>query len=406
MCAEEPAEPQVYVAVFDFAGSEAVGEQLADRLRLAIRRQKFEVIDRLTTQEVSGPLGVETEAGKAIDLMSNRLGANIGLYGTVRFWGPTVRVDVCIVDLTGESPAVGKCVFSDSTERAVVVIVHQIAETVTDKAVWSPPEYGDEAEPSARQLGRALNANGEFEAGRRGWERPDNVSTFIEPGPPDRGRVLRIRTDLARDPWLAYRRKLMFGQADPAKPPKIAQDSSYHSVAGLEGVHFCSDWIKAEPGKRYWMLADVKGGGGGMFFPKIFIKGFSSQTPAAMDGLPETSLNEMGLTPKQFAALPEARRKKLIEQDAAKNPMRYVRECYRWYLPCRRETRHWQHYAAPFPPRGGLPANVEWLQIQIYAYWPPGTYYFDNVNLYADPRQKAPLPEEKPRTPSLQRGKS
>ncbi|GAG04372.1 unnamed protein product, partial [marine sediment metagenome] len=61
----------------------------------------------------------------------------------------------------------------------------------------------------------------------------------------------------------------------------------------------------------------------------------------------------------------------------------------------------WDHLAAPVPPRGGLPANVEWLQLQVYCYWPPGTYKWDNVHLYKDPRQKAPLPEEGARTPNF-----
>ena len=76
---------------------------------------------------------------------------------------------------------------------------------------------------------------------------------------------------------------------------------------------------------------------------------------------------------------------------------------FRWYLACRNEEDVWKHYAAPCPPRGGLPANVQWLQIQVYAYWPPGEFRFDNVSLYKDPAQKAPLPEEPMRTPNVPR---
>ncbi len=63
---------------------------------------------------------------------------------------------------------------------------------------------------------------------------------------------------------------------------------------------------------------------------------------------------------------------------------------YRWYLICRSGGDDWTHAAAPFPRRGGLPAEVQWLQVQVYAYWPPGEYLFDNVWLYTDPRQQAP----------------
>jgi hypothetical protein len=107
----------------------------------------------------------------------------------------------------------------------------------------------------------------------------------------------------------------------------------------------------------------------------------------------------MNTSPEQFAALGEAQRKKLVTEAAKKDPKAFLRECCRWYLNCRGEDGKWNHLAAPFPPRGGLPADVQWLQIQVYTYWPAGTYRYDNVLLYKDPRQKAPLPEEKPRTP-------
>ena len=44
---------------------------------------------------------------------------------------------------------------------------------------------------------------------------------------------------------------------------------------------------------------------------------------------------------------------------------------------------------------------MQWLQIQVYAYWPPGTYYFDSIHMYKDPRQTKPLPEERARTDSF-----
>jgi len=194
-------------------------------------------------------------------------------------------------------------------------------------------------------------------------------------------------------------RDIRLGGADPNKPPKLEKNTSYHnSVAALEGVHYRSDWIKATPGRRYWLAADMKGKSSGIFFPKIFIKGFSEWADRA-DGLPEKSLVERKMTPESFAKLPAERQKKIIAEDAGKYPDRYRRESFRWYLACRNEEDQWKHYAAPFPPRGGLPRNVDWFQVQVYAYWPPGAFLFDNVHVYADPNQKAPLSEEKARTP-------
>jgi len=395
-----PAKAKVYAVVFDFTCPHgAYGRQLSDSVRLRLRRhEEYDVLDRLSTQEASGPLGAD--ARKTVIKLMDSLAANLAVYGSVSRQGAQVRAEVSCIDLTdveGKGRQWIK-VFTDSGERARGNIAMKIVEAIRGQAEWVPPQYGDEEEP--KNLAQALNANGGFEKGRAGWDRPDNVSTFIEQGPAGRGKILRIRTDLARGPWLEYKRALMFGQADPGKPPKIARDTSYGSVAGLEGVHFASEWIKATPGRRYWMVADFNGKTAGAMFPKIFVKGFR-KTEHALDGLPETSLAALGLTPKQFARLPARKRKELIAEDARKNPMRYVRECYRWYLACRNEEGGWRHFAAPCPPRGGLPDYVEWLQIQVYAYWPPGTYCFDNVHLYADPNQKAPAPEEKARTPNL-----
>ncbi len=388
---------KAYVVVFDFAdGADGkLGPALSDSLRLKLRRnERYEVIDRLTTQEFARPLGADADRADALKLMAGKLGANLGLYGTVRTDGAKVTADVVCLDLTGPQPAQWRKTFSDDTERARGVIATAIVEAVTGGPDWTPPQYGDETEPTAKELGKPLNANGGFEQGAAGWEAPDNVGTFLVPGPPGRGTILRVRTDLERDPWLEYRRALRMGKADPSRPPQVGRDTSYGSVAGLEGVHFAGEWIRATPGRRYWLTADHNGQGGA----KVFVKGFK-RTEHAMDGLPESSLAAMGMTPEQFADLPPEKRKALVEADAKKNPMRYVRECYRWYLNCKDAKGEWKHLAAPFPPRGGLPADVEWLQIQVYSYWPPGEYLWDNVHLYADPRQKAPLAEEKARTP-------
>ncbi|MBI5724344.1 MAG: hypothetical protein HZA50_10335 [Planctomycetes bacterium] len=382
-----------------------IGRQLADSVRLKLAKNpRYELIDRLSTQEFSPPLPAGAEVRDVAKLMSERVGANIGVCGTVRKDGNKVSASVRMIDLTDPAgPAGWIKEFSDDTERARGVIAMQIVEAITNEPAWVPPQYGDEPEP--KNFGRPLNVNGDFEAGNKGWDRPDNVSTFIADGPKDRGKILRVRTDLQRDPWLEYTRNLRLGKADPSNPPKIEKDTGYSSVAGLEGVHYNSEFLPAWPGQRYWLTADVSADSQGMFFPKVFVKGFK-RTDAAKDGLPESSLAAMGLTPEQFAAMVPEKRKQLIEQDSKANPMRYMRETYRWYLSCRSKAGQWMHFAAPFPPRGGLPADVEFLQIQIYSYWPPGEYLWDNVFLFKDPNQAATQPEEKARTPNFRKADS
>jgi TolB-like protein len=392
---EKPAAPAAYVMVADLSGDG--GGKLSDSLRLRLRRHKsLEVLDRLSTREMTGPIDLETDPAKVTEKMRKIWGVNLLLYGRVVRQGEGFRAEIRLIDLTGPEPDGWVKTFSDQSERWRAVVGKAIVEAVTGRPEWVPPQYGDEPEPE--NFAKPLNANGDFEDGNTGWEAADNVSTFLEDSGGDRGRILRVRTDLARAPWLAYKRKILLGRASPDNPPKIRRDTSYGSVAGLEGVHFRSEWIQATAGQRYWLTADHWGQGGA----KIFVKGFR-RTKHARDGVPESRLAAMNLTPEQFAQLPEAKRKAIIEKDAREHPNAYLRECYRWYLNCGEGKGEWTHFAAPVPPRGGLPANVDLLQIQIYSYWPPGTYRWDNVHLYKDPNQKAPLPEEAARTKNFQK---
>ena len=410
-CLAEGEKYDAYVVVFDFAGDTARGRAIADSLRLGLRAHKeFFVVDRLSTQEVSGPTAATAETAGVVELMRRKLGANLGICGTVTVSGPKVTLEARCIDLIDPAkPAGWTKSFSDSTERYGAVISKAVIEHLRGRPEWTPPEYGDAPQPS--EFGQPLNVNGTFEAGHKGWEQPDNCASFLVRGPKGRGRILKIRTDLPNEPWVAYHRRLRLGLADPTRPPKLPRDTSYNSVGGYEGVHYCSDWIRATPGQRYWLVADIASDlpldGLG---PKIFVKGYQDYTEWAKlldgglpEGLPEKSLIELKLTPKAFAELSEARQKELIAADVKRHPARYRRERWRWQVTtttkiARSAKDGWHHFAEPFPPRGGMSKDVQWLQIQIYPYWPPTTYYYDNVHIYADPAQKAPLAEAAPRT--------
>ena len=385
---------KIWAVVFDFSGGKR-GAVLAEKVRGRLRRHKeYGVVDHLTTREFSGPVGLTAGLSRVREL-TQALACTVALHGTVRGSGAGVQVDVKCVDLRNPAePGGWTAAFSDATERGLVVTAMRIVEKLRGEAEWVPPQYGDEAEP--KKFGKPLNVNGDFERGHRGWDPPDRVSTFLVRGPKGRGKILRVRTDLARDPWLEYRRQLRMGRTTPARAPHIARDTSYGSVAGLEGVHYRGMHIDATALQRYWMPADHNGQGGA----KVFVKGFRDWSAEA-DGLPESSLAALGLTPEQFARLSAKRQKALIVADTKRRPQVHRRECYRWYLNCKDARRQWKHLAAPFPPRGGLAKNVQWLQVQVYSYWPPGEYLWDNVWLHKAPRQKGPAPEEKARTPNF-----
>ena len=395
--AEEKVKKQGFAIVFDFfcPGNEEYGKKLANAVRMRLARHKeLDVVDRLTTGDLSEPLPADTGSAKVAKMMADKLAVNIAVYGTVTRTGQAVRLELCGVDLRpAAKKKVWKKTLQDNTHRPEAVLSKAAVEAVTGLAEWVPPEYGDETEP--KTFGKPLNVNGNFDApGHAGWQEPDRVASFIERGPGGRGKILRVRTDLERWPYINYIRAIRMGKASPKNPPRIGRDTSMGGLAGFEGVHFKSDWIQATPGQRYWLMADFTRPGA-----KVFLKGFQ-KTEFALDGLPEGVMARMGITPEQFTKMPEARRKKLIAKAAKDEPKLFLRECYRWYLNCRGKGGQWNHLAAPVPPRGGLPDGVELLQIQVYSYWPPGEYKFDNVYLYKDPRQKAPLAEEKARTPN------
>ena len=383
---------EIHVVVFDFACRDGdYGKKLSDSIRLRLARHKiFSVVDSLTTRDHLKSAAANADRKAIISLMKDKLLVTIGIYGTVSVSGAKVTAEIACINFTNPAGSADWTkTFSDSTQRARGLIARGVVEKITGQAEWTPPQYGDEDEP--KEFGKPLNVNGSFDKGHTGWDAPDNAGTFIEDGPRGRGKVLRIRTDLERDKWYEYRRKLRLGLASPRNPPKLKRDTSYGSVAGLEGVHYRSDWIDAKGGQRYWLTADKKGPGA-----KIFIKGFLDWSGQA-SGLPESSLSRLGLTPEKFADLPRKKQQALIKADAKAHPARYRRECYRWYLNCG-GSGGWKHHAAPVPPRGGLPGHVRWIQIQVYSYWPPGEYLWDNVHLYKDPRQTAPLPEVNSRT--------
>ena len=401
--AAKDAESVVRVIVLHFNGPDGLDRKLADSLRLKLRRQAgWEVVDRVTTDHLIGAMTDSVLPRKVAPGLMEAAKAQMAIFGDVARDGEAVTVTVSILG-GGADGGPGNPethAYTDNTERWRAIVTRQIVEGLTGRALWRPYEYGDEDEPE--QFAAPVNVNGSFDEDQTGWDAADNVAIFYEAGPDDRGKVLRVRTDLKRQPYLDYRRALAQGSADRANPPTIEADTSYGSLGGVEGVHVRSTWIKAVPGRRYWLTADVKSGAGKGAIPRIFVKGFLD-APAHADGLHGLSLAERDLTPETFAALPEDERTKLIKTDTAAHPERYRRECYRWYLACRSRTDDWEHFAAPFPPRGGLPDNVQWLRIDIFCYWPPGQTLLDNVHLYADPRQADPLPEQPPRTPGVRR---
>jgi hypothetical protein len=246
--------------------------------------------------------------------------------------------------------------------------------------------YDNESSAEVMQM-KALSGNlvvnGSFEAGRywpSGWQPTDGLTTFWESGGTEGTRCLRIYTDVLDTQWKAREDQVRaalqqaLGKAadpqslpqNPIPPPHVRIPTSppyYDTVAGLHGVHYRSDYIRCAPGAVYRFSIDARTEAKGA--PKVFIKGFFDQ--ALMTGDDRLYI-ERG---RDQAPLYET-----IRRDAYQAPI--------FLDPC---DGQWRRYARTFHPSksqttlDGKPLKPEWLQIQIYAYWEQGNYYFDNVRL-------------------------
>lgn len=375
------------VAVFDFTPQSKDGSALADAIRMKLSRvaDTWNVIDSQTMRgfDTTTP-SMKISAAILENLLRERVGANVCVFGNLTQQGEKYIADVRIFDTRSKTPEIKKYLFEDNTQRWRGVIAKKIVETLTCKTIAPPSQYGDEPVPSADELEGPLNVNSSFESvDGEGWEAPDNVACSIVTRPAD-GRILQVCTAIDRDEYLAYRKALLAGEASVNTPPQVKSASSVNSIATQEGVHFKSDFLPADVNATYWLSASYRflpaKGFAELASPIIFIKGFKA-TPAAFDGLPESSLKQLKMSPADFAALSPEKRRELITADARKNPKKYLRECYRWQMNCA-AGKKWTTQQAKFPPHGKLPADVQFLQIQIYSYSPPGQYFWDNVSLY------------------------
>lgn len=186
--------------------------------------------------------------------------------------------------------------------------------------------------------GPNLIPNGTFDEGDAyalHWERADGLTSFFE-NEPGRGRIVKMDTLVDRDQALAWNKAF---KADPTlKPPakKPIAAKSYGSIGGNEGVMLDSELIDCKPGQNYKLTVDYRGAGK----PFVWIKGFLMH-PARkvlVDGY-QTRLEPNAPSPDE-----------------------------------------WRTFSIGFNPTAKSPKIVK-MKVRLYAYWPNGLYYFDNVRV-------------------------
>jgi len=207
--------------------------------------------------------------------------------------------------------------------------------------------------PLPLAAGANLIRNGSFDEGADTalyWERADGLTTFYE-REEGRGRIVRMDTLVDRDQALEWAR--VFKANPTLKPPvkKTIAPTSYASIGGNEGVMLDSELIDARPGQNYRLSADFKGDGK----PFIWIKGF----------------------------LMHPRRKTLVDG-------------YQTRLePDKPSQSEWRTFSIGFNPTAKS-ERIEKFKVRLYAYWPNGLYYFDNIRVEEiTPEEMAVLVEKR-----------
>jgi hypothetical protein len=217
-----------------------------------------------------------------------------------------------------------------------------------------------------------LVLNGDFADGKNGaplgWTPPDNLTVYWHDDP-DMGKCIRMDTDVYRAEWEEHRK-------NPDIPMKKTPTTGtrYNTVGGTAGVAVYSRPIPVEQDAYYLVEYDIKGQGE----PFVFVKGFwkcAAEDLAAQgekiffrpfDDGPSFSLMAMGTSG---------------EERRAPRPGDYI-QSYRRRVVARfpdDDKEGWRHFKSVihFEPRH----HVELVMLELYAFWPPGDYYFDNVSM-------------------------
>ncbi len=229
-----------------------------------------------------------------------------------------------------------------------------------------------DADKPAAANGKNLLVNGAFEEGDttpKGWQVIDGLTTFwVKDEDPKHGKVLKVDTDVLQSQGYEWWSKIALGKAAAKDAPKKlpTMGDKYDTLAGNDGVWVWSDPIPVKKGQAYWLSLDVKG-------PEIM---------TWLVGYPDKPDTKFGADAKAF--------QEYLRDNVIKKPRKNERNfesmiakyVFRGQLKAG-GTNEWKTYARrelPFRPTKVTP-NVKWVRVLLLPYWPPATYYIDNVRL-------------------------
>jgi len=212
-----------------------------------------------------------------------------------------------------------------------------------------------------------------FEKGKEGpefWALPDKLTSFWETGGV-KGKCIRMDTDVYRSEWAANHEK-------PGSVTKktITSGLKYDTVGGTTGVALYSYPIPVDLDAWYVVEYDSKGPGGEVF---IYLKGYTkvrNAEEAAMRGA------QIFFRPEPNGAWFSEMVKGTVGEDKRPpQPGDYLQMFRRRFITKLgpEAATQWQHHKGVVL----LPMNrrIEVVLLELYAYWPPGDYFFDNVSM-------------------------
>ena len=346
--AEANAEEAVII-IFPFAstdGGAAAGASFADSLCLRAKRLGLVTVDPLSFREVmagAAPVTLETPPAEVVKILKERFSARYGLWGSVKPEGAGLAMDVRGVDAqAGDKPVISGT-YRAAEKQLVNPVQDDLLLELTGRKKKPVPEATPEADAKVPTIGPELVKNGGFEAGTKSpdnWQRIDGLTTFW-PAEGRTGKGLKVVTDVYHDQWVEWQKQYKAG-ATADKAPKAAQTSGnkYDTVAGIYGVAYDSDPIPVTPGKSYKITISYKGKSDDFFFPKLFIRGW-----AKVD-----------------------------------NTDQVVYDAY-LALRCATGGKDWESNVRIIDVPKDTQSPIKFIKLKIYAYWPPGTFYFDDVSM-------------------------
>ena len=344
-----PKPEEIVVVIFPFSSPDGdrTGRKFADSLRLRATRLNLVVVETLSLKEAMAGKPMPTldaPVAEMAAILQNSFGAKIGLWGEVQPRGEGLVMHVRGLNL---NLAADKLTLSDTRTAGEPQLVNPIQDAVllelTGRTKKPVPTATPEADAKVKTVGPELVRNGGFETGTKtpdGWQRLDGQTTFWVDGGVT-GKCLKINTDVYHDEWVAWQKKVKAGaRAEDAPKPTATSGAKYDTVAGIYGVAYDSAPIPVTPGKAYKVSIRYRGQSTDFFFPKLFIRGWAD----------------------------------------VKGEKRVVYDAY-LALRCAKEGKDWESNVRICEIPTDTQSKIEYVVLKVYAYWPPGIYYFDDVSM-------------------------